>query len=61
MSVLMRLLPGLIAAAAALLAMKLVSFLGFVSGTLEIIIFFVTYLVVAMLAHRAMLGYNRPK
>lgn len=61
MSSLMRLIPGLIAAAAALLAMKLVSILGFVSQTLEIIIFFVVYLVVAVFAHRAMLRYNRPK
>ena len=58
MSALMRLLPGLIGAAAALVALKLIHLVGLEGLTAEIIVFLVAYLVVALAVDRAMKRYG---
>ncbi len=59
MTLLVRLIPGLIAAVAALIAMHLVGIFGFASDTFQIIVFFVIYIVVAVLVDGAMRKYGK--
>ncbi len=58
MSLLVRLVPGLVAAAAALAAMEILSVFGFISPTLRIVAFFSVYIVIAVLVDRAMAAYG---
>lgn len=59
MNDLVRLIPGLAAAAAALVAAKVIRMLPIGSLTLEILVFFVTYIVIVVMVDRAMKGYGR--
>ena len=59
MTMLVRLIPGLIAAVAALVAMRLIGIFGFASDTFQIIVFFLTYIVVAVLVDGAMRKYGK--
>ncbi len=58
MSTIIRLLPGLIGAAAAFVALKLLILFGFATLGFEILAFFVVYLVVTVLAEKAMRTYR---
>ena len=58
MSMLIRFAPGLAAAIVAFAVLKLISWLSWASLTGEIIVFIVTYLVVAITADRAMQRYG---
>jgi hypothetical protein len=58
MSTIVRLVPGLIAAVAAFVALKLLLFVNLTSLGFEIAAFFVVYLVVAVIADRAMRAYR---
>jgi hypothetical protein len=58
MSSVIRVLPGLIGAGAALVAVKLLILFGFATLGFEILVFFAVYLVVAVLADRAMRAYR---
>lgn len=59
MSTIIRLMPGLIAAVAALIAMQLIGVFTFVSQTLQIVVFLVTYIVVHLLVDGAMRKYGK--
>jgi membrane protein implicated in regulation of membrane protease activity len=61
MSSVFRFLPGLIAAAIAFVALRLVALLKLQSLSLELLIFLLVYIVVAVLADQAMRSYGRPK
>ncbi|MGF1641420.1 MAG: hypothetical protein ACFCUO_10775 [Rhodospirillales bacterium] len=61
MSSIVRLLPGLIAAIAAFVALKLLLFVDLTSLGFEIVAFFVVYIVVAIAADRAMRAYRDKK
>jgi len=58
MSTVVRYLPGLIGAVAAFVALKLLILLGLASLGFEILAFFVVYLVVTVLADKAMRAYR---
>jgi membrane protein implicated in regulation of membrane protease activity len=58
MSTVIRYLPGLIGAVAGFVALKLLILLGFASLGFEILAFFVVYLVVTVLADKAMRAYR---
>ena len=58
MSDIIRFLPGLLAAAFAFVALQLAKLLDLQSLALELLIFLLVYLVVAVLADRAMRGYG---
>jgi hypothetical protein len=58
MSTVVRYLPGLIGAVAAFVALKVLILLGFASLGFEILGFFVVYLVVTVLADKAMRAYS---
>lgn len=58
MSLLVRLVPGLVAAGAALLTMELVSLFGFISLSARIFVFFAAYLAIAIIVDRAMAAYG---
>lgn len=58
-STIVRFIPGLIAAIAALVAMRLVGIFGFISDTLQVIVFIVTYIVVAIAVDGAMRTYGK--
>ena len=57
-SLLVRLVPGLVAAGAALLAMELVSLVGFISVSGRTFVFFAAYLAIAIVVDRAMAAYG---
>lgn len=57
-SLLVRLVPGLVAAGAALVAMELVSLVGFISVSARIFVFFAAYLAIAIVVERAMAAYS---
>ena len=61
MSSVVRFLPGLMAAAFAFVALRLAKLLGLQSLSLELLIFLLAYLVVAVLADQAMRSYGRSK
>jgi hypothetical protein len=58
MSTVIRLLPGLIGAGAAFVALKLLILFGFATLGFEILAFLVVYLVVTVLADKAMRAYR---
>ena len=58
MSTVIRYLPGLIGAVAAFVTLKLLILLGFTSLGAETLAFFVVYLVVTVLADKAMRAYR---
>ena len=59
MNDLVRLIPGIAAAAAAFVAAKVMRMLPFGSLALEILAFFVTYIVIVVMVDRAMKSYGR--
>jgi hypothetical protein len=59
MSSVFRFIPGLLAAACAFAALRLVALLKLQSLSLELLIFLLVYLVVAVLADQAMRAYGR--
>jgi membrane protein implicated in regulation of membrane protease activity len=61
MSTVLKFAPGLAAAIVALVMLKLIAWLGWVSTTGEIAVFLVTYLVVAVATDRAMQRYGIEK
>ena len=61
MSSVVRFLPGLMAAAFAFVALRLAKLLGLQSLSLELLIFLLVYLIVAVLADQAMRSYGRSK
>ena len=58
MSAIIRLLPGLIGAVAAFVAMKVLNLFGFTSLEFDTLAFFAVYLVVTVLADKAMRAYR---
>ena len=54
----MKFVPGLIAALTAYIALKVLGSLGGLSLEAEIMVFFVVYVIVAMVADKAMIGYG---
>jgi hypothetical protein len=58
MPFIMKFLPGLIAALAAYIALKVLGFLGVASLEVEILVFFIVYAIVAVIADKAMIAYG---
>ena len=61
MSKVIKFLPGLIGAAVAFVAVKLVAVLALESIALEFLVFVCTYLIVAVLLEHAMTRYGTPE
>ena len=61
MSSVIKFAPGFAAAIVALAVLKLIAWLGWASVSVEIAIFLITYLVVAVATDRAMQRYGVPK
>jgi hypothetical protein len=60
MANLMRYIPGLIGAIIAFAALKFAIFLGVTQNGWQMVVFFLTYIIVAVAADRAMTAYGTP-
>jgi hypothetical protein len=60
LSVIVKLIPGLIAAIVAFVALRIIAMFRFDSLAVDAIVFFGIYLITAYLADRAMAAYGRP-